>query len=189
MLLNNPELAPEARGKLARALQGSARQMRRLIDDLLDFVEIELGRLRVSKRVEEPVELLEDLRAKYEALARERGITLEWAVDKTVTAVECDRERLLRVLGDWLDNALRFTRPGGRVGLNLTRAGGNETLVYVSDTGPTIPSAQLAHVFDRYWSRPEPVEADGTHAGIGLGLAVAKGVIEAHGGRVSGRRA
>ena len=89
-----------------------------------------------------------------------------------------DRDRLLQVFENLVGNAIKFTKPGGRIALGATVQEG-EIIFSVSDTGRGIASTHLPHVFDRFWQAP------GTERrGMGFGLAIAKGIVEAHGGRV-----
>jgi signal transduction histidine kinase len=89
-----------------------------------------------------------------------------------------DRERILQVLSNLIGNALKFTPPGGSVTVGVERRGG-EARVAILDTGPGIAPGHLPHIFDRFWKHDTPGVK-----GTGLGLFIARGIIEAHGGRV-----
>jgi signal transduction histidine kinase len=89
----------------------------------------------------------------------------------------CDREQLLRLLANLVDNALKFTAPGGSVVVRA-ESGDGSIRVAVSDTGMGIPESQLPHVFERYWRR------DRSARGTGLGLYIAKQIVSAHGGTI-----
>ncbi|MGH7435275.1 MAG: sensor histidine kinase, partial [Polyangiaceae bacterium] len=91
--------------------------------------------------------------------------------------VICDRKRILQVLGNLLDNALKFTPEGGRITVGAMRVG-TFVRVEVTDSGPGIKPELQPHVFCRYWSGAE-------RAGAGLGLFIAQGIVRAHGGRLS----
>ena len=108
-------------------------------------------------------------------VAEDRGIRLVSAVAPDISRVEADRGRLSQALSNLVDNAIKFTPEGGAVRIEVSREGGAVEIT-VADTGPGIPKEQLAHLFDRFW-RPQ-----GSKPGVGLGLAIAKGVAEAHGG-------
>ncbi len=95
--------------------------------------------------------------------------------------VNVDRDRILQVLSNLLGNALKFTPPGGRVQVEA-HAGDAAVIVRVTDTGPGIAADELPHVFDRFWQG-----AKARRAGAGLGLAIAKGIVEAHGGTIFAR--
>lgn len=164
--------------KWVDVILNTADQMNHLIGDLLDLSSIEAGRFtvdpaeqKVSAITNGAVELLEPLAAKKEIRVAAR-------VGEGVTTVWADTGQVLRVLSNLVGNAIKFTPEGGAV---LLTAEGEEdhVLFSVSDTGPGIPAEQQPHVFDRYWqARP------GDRRGAGLGLAIAKGIVEAHGGEI-----
>ena len=168
----------EARKRIT-AIRDLTAQMDRLRQDLLDVTAIEAGRLAV-----EPVEL--DVAAvaaeAVESLAggaAEKGVALAAAVEQGLPRVFADRERVLQVLANLAGNAVKFTPAGGRVEVRA-EGGEGEVRVSVRDSGPGIAPDDLPHVFDRFW------QARSTRrAGAGLGLAIAKGIVEAHGGRIS----
>lgn len=111
-------------------------------------------------------------------LAGERSIELTAQLElPESTPVFCDRERLLQVFSNLIGNAVKFCNPGDRVAVRATLKDG-EVWFSVADTGPGIPPEQAPHIFDRFWS--------GAHkrGGTGLGLFIAKGIVEAHEGRI-----
>jgi signal transduction histidine kinase len=91
---------------------------------------------------------------------------------------ECDRDRVLQVIGNLVSNAVSLGRPGGRVRLGAANGDG-ELLVTVADTGPGIAAADQRRLFERYWRNPET-----RYRGTGLGLAIAQGIVAAHRGRI-----
>jgi signal transduction histidine kinase len=167
----------EARKRIA-AIRDLTAQMDRLRQDLLDVTAIEAGRLAV-----EPGELAVGavIAEAVESLAggaAEKGVALAAAVEQGLPRVFADRERVLQVLANLAGNAVKFTPSGGRVEVSAAREG-DEVRVAVRDTGPGIAAEDLPYVFDRFW------QARSTRrAGAGLGLAIARGIVEAHGGRI-----
>ncbi|MDF1502216.1 hybrid sensor histidine kinase/response regulator [Roseisolibacter sp. H3M3-2] len=175
----DPAQAPE----LAGVVRHSAEWMERIIRDLLDVTAIEAGRLAVDR---EPVplgEVVARAREQFAPLAAERGLTLAVDADAPLPAVDADAERLLQALGNLLGNALKFTPAGGTVTLRAARTAGGARLA-VADTGPGIPAEHQPHLFDRFWQARET-----RRAGAGLGLAIAQGIVQAHGGRIAVRSA
>jgi signal transduction histidine kinase len=168
----------EARKRTA-AIRDLTAQMDRLRQDLLDVAAIEAGRLAV-----EPVELevgavVAEAVESLAGVAAEKGVALSSTVEAGLPRVFADRERVLQVLANLAGNAVKFTPSGGRVEVSAAREG-DEVRVAVHDTGPGIAAEDLSYVFDRFW------QARSTRrAGAGLGLAIAKGIVEAHGGRIS----
>jgi signal transduction histidine kinase len=160
------------------AIRASTLQMERLIRDLLEVKRIEAGHLALQRRAVAPRALLSELREQFAAVAGEREITLEHELDETLPDVFADRDRTKQALSNLIGNALRFTPPGGRIVLEA-RAADHEVRFGVRDTGPGIPRDEAAHVFERFWQG----RRDG-QTGVGLGLAIARGIVQAHGGRI-----
>ena len=116
---------------------------------------------------------VDELRPQAEA----RGLALERNGTRPAGGVQGDEERLLQVLVNLVGNAIKYTPPGGRVGVH-THDLGDDVEVTIEDTGVGIAPDALPRVFDRYW------QASGTRGGSGLGLAIVKSIVEAHGGSV-----
>lgn len=157
----------------------AARQMERLVGDLVDFEQIKLKRLRVERRAHAAASLVSEAVEHLEALAADKSVTLETDASLAVDVL-CDRERVIQVLSNILGNAVKFT-PSGQGVKVVARRIGSTVRFAVIDSGPGLPSEQLAHVFDRFWQGSGSRKAG---LGLGLGLAIAKGIVEAHGGRI-----
>lgn len=156
----------------------SAEQMRRLIQDLLDSAKIEAEGLSVERRRSDAAAILWDAERAARPLCEEKGLRLEARAAAGLPPALCDRERVLQVLSNLLGNAVKFTPPGGSV--SLSAAGEGPWVVFgVADTGPGMPEEMVARIFERRW------RADRTsRESSGLGLYIAKGIVEAHGGRI-----
>ena len=151
--------------------------MKALIDDLLDLARIEAHRFALHLQSVESRDLVEEALLAASPLAEAKRITL--AVELIdAPRLEADPERIFRVLSNLLGNAIKFTPEGGTVTVRAERRGG-ELSITVADTGPGIAADQLPHVFERYW-KAQPA----SQTGAGLGLYIAKGIVEAHGGRI-----
>lgn len=177
MMSENHRL-PEGAGRAAGMIVRAADEMDRLIGDLLDVARIEAGRLSIEPAPTSLAKLLELLDESHAAAAEERGVT--WRVDRPAepVALAVDEARILQALGNLVGNALKFTPEGGEVRALAERTD-EGVRIEIRDTGPGMDETQLAHVFDRFWqARP------GDRRGAGLGLAIARGIIEAHSGRV-----
>ena len=111
-------------------------------------------------------------------LAAGRSILLESECDPGLPLVLFDSARILQVISNLVGNAVKFTPLQGRVCIRCERAGG-EVRFGITDTGPGIPSDQLPHIFRRFWQANSKDKR-----GIGLGLSIAEGIVEAHGGRI-----
>ena len=168
----------EARKRIT-AIRDLTAQMDRLRQDLLDVAAIEAGRLSVEPVPTDVGEVVRDAVTALAELAAHQGVTLTAEVEPRLPHVPADRERVLQVLANLGGNAVKFTPAGGTVVLRAVREG-DGVRVSCADTGPGIAAEDLPHVFDRFW------QARSTRrAGAGLGLAIAKGIVEAHGGRIA----
>jgi signal transduction histidine kinase len=161
------------------AIHRSAERMYRLIHDLLDVAAIEAGQLTVTRSPLAVDVFLTDALELLRPLAAAKRIVLAADVSPGLPPVAADRERVLQVFSNLGGNALKFTPDGGRVDIQAT-ARGAAVAFAVRDTGPGIAPEDLPHVFDRFWQAKKAARA-----GVGLGLAIAKGIIEAHGGSIS----
>jgi PAS domain S-box-containing protein len=178
-LRESPPASEGDRSHLAGAIHDSAEWMQRLIQDLLDVAALEVGRLSLERRPEDVGAIVQKLSAMFDRAAAERQVALRPEVAPGVPAVHGDAERVLQVLANLVGNALKFTEPGGRVDVRIEPRG-DDVLFSVADTGPGIPGEDLPHLFDLYWHARRTAR----HRGSGYGLAIAKGIVEAHGGRI-----
>ena len=160
------------------SIKRSVQRVGRMVEDLLAASTIQAGHFAVRACPESLDVLLGDLVQTLEPMATDQGTTLVTDFPPGLPAVMCDRDRVLQVFGNLCGNAMRVTPRGGSIRVNALRDGAF-ICFQVSDTGPGIPAAQLASVFDRYWQA-----APGSSSGAGLGLFIVKGIIEAHGGKV-----
>jgi hypothetical protein len=106
------------------------------------------------------------------------GLSLDVEAPGSLPLVHADRERIQQLFGNLIENAVKFTPSGGRIRIGATR-GDREVRFFVRDSGPGFPPESLTHIFDRYWRGRRR-----DRRGIGLGLSIARGIVEAHGGRI-----
>lgn len=162
----------------AKRIRRYAARMSRLINDLVDVVSIESGKLATTLERGDAVALLAETVETFQPAASEKGISVELEVVERCLPADFDQERVLQVLSNLVSNALKFTAPGGRIRVRGEPAGG-ELRLSVSDTGPGIPDDLLELVFERFW------QAGGKdRRGLGLGLYICRSIAEAHGGRI-----
>jgi len=181
LLLHSPDPSEQWRAWGRKQVEGIKRQsdrMLRLIRDLLDAASIEAGKLSIEKQSTPVRALTEYALEEFEAAAEEKSLRLEKHLPDDDFAVSCDRDRIVQALSNLIGNALKFTDRGGTVAVRVERVGA-EVLFAVEDSGCGIPQAHLPHVFDRYWQANETARL-----GMGLGLSIAKAIVEAHGGRI-----
>ena len=173
----SPE-AVETRQRSLTRLGRAAAQMQHLIGGLLDFASIEEGTFSVNRR-ELPVrELLDDVLEAHLPLTDARSLRLEVVGAIPEGHLSGDPARLLQIFSNLIGNAIKFTPANGRIALRVTEESGAWKLS-IEDSGCGIAPDHLPHIFDRYWQ----AKAAGRH-GVGLGLSIAKGIVEAHGGRL-----
>jgi signal transduction histidine kinase len=162
----------------AEAIEGVTARMEFLIKSMLDVATMEAGRFSVTWAPCDVDGVLREALAMFEGPAASRHIELEGTSDGERLAIFADRERVLQVLSNLLGNALKFTPERGRVAVDAERRG-EMVLFTVADTGPGIPKDDAPHIFERFWKH----EIRGKK-GTGLGLFIAKGIVDAHGGRI-----
>jgi len=170
---------PERRSvKPAQVMERAAKRMDRLIQDLVDVAVMESGQLTVERARLSARELIVGVADIERPLASSSSLELRVEVDRDVPDVWGDRDRLLQVFENLIGNAIKFTKAGGCI--TVGAASKNDEVIFrVADTGSGIAPENLPRVFDRFWQATRA----GRH-GAGLGLAICKGIVEAHGGRI-----
>jgi signal transduction histidine kinase len=176
-LLLEPELPPAKRDELLGVLRRSVQQMNRLIQDLLDATRIAAGRLSMDFREVAVGELLHQTESMFRDAAQRRHLSLDIDPDGAMQ-VRADPDRVQQVLGNLLSNAVKFTPERGTIRVSAHGTEG-DVVFEVHNSGPAIAPEELAHLFERYW---QARNAD--RRGIGLGLTISKGIVDAHGGRI-----
>jgi PAS domain S-box-containing protein len=157
----------------------SAEQMNRLISDLLDVSAIELGRLSLDPAPCSVEKLLTDALLMFRPLAADKQIRILVDAPTGIPDIIVDSERLLQVLGNLVGNSIKFSPPGSRVRLVARSTDSDEIRLCVADEGPGIPEEAIPAIFEMYRQR-----SPGRRAGAGLGLGIARAIVEAHGGRI-----
>ncbi|MGH7504679.1 MAG: ATP-binding response regulator [Longimicrobiales bacterium] len=177
LLLEVP-LDEEQRAKQLGIIRRTAERMNRLIQDLLDVSRMEAGRFSVEALPDRVGTLIDEALEMLEPLAAGRGVTLVDGANDRDRRVLADHDRILQVLSNLVGNAVKFTPAGGSVMIGV-EADGDAMRFSVRDQGPGIPAEHLDRIFDRFW------QADRKGGeGAGLGLAIARGIVEAHRGRI-----
>jgi signal transduction histidine kinase len=175
---------PETVARYLALCQHEIGRMSSLIDDLFELAKIDAGRMEIFCENSSLLDLVSDTLEGFSLRAETRGVALKGSVSPRVDPVWMAPEKISRVLHNLLENAIRHTPPGGRVNL-VADLMGRDVLVVVEDTGAGIPADDLDHVFDRFFRGEESRAREGPEeGGAGLGLAIAKGLVEAHGGRI-----
>lgn len=176
------KIEPEGQGqRVHRAVDVMLRasnQMERLIADLLDYACIDAGGLVVQRQLNEVKHLLDDTLSMLAPVASHKKQQLHYQ-QKTDIQIFCDHERILQVLGNLVSNACRFTPEQGRIDI-IVQKKNDEAMFTVQDTGPGVLQEEVQYVFERGWQSSKRMQGGGS----GLGLTIAKALVEAHGGKI-----
>jgi PAS domain S-box-containing protein len=165
--------------KQVEIIRRSVEQMTALTQDLLEVSSLESGSVEMHPRACAPATLLGAADEMFRPVAEDQGIALRvHPAEEGATACRADYGRILQVYGNLVGNALKFTPAGGRVELGAARAA-DYVRFWVRDTGPGIEREHLPRLFDRFWQARR-----GGKAGAGLGLSIARSIVEAHGGQI-----
>jgi two-component system, NtrC family, sensor kinase len=162
-----------------RDILASGKHQLALINDVLDLAKVEAGRIELERSMFPVSKAVIDAVTLVRARATQRGIALNEQIDPQLGHVEADQRKVKQVLVNLLSNAVKFTPSGGRVGVRAYRENG-EVAIAVSDTGPGIAPDEMRLIFREFG---QTASARG-HEGTGLGLALAKRIVELHGGRI-----
>ena len=163
--------------KRTTSIQRSARRMARLIGDLLDVAAIDAGKLTIVPEPGDAAALVRETVEAFQPVAAASAISLESEAAATAVPLVFDYGRALQVLANLVGNALQATNAGGRVRVRVA-ATPDAVQFGVTDTGPGIESDRVDEIFERHW------QARTARRGLGLGLYIAKNIVDAHGGRI-----
>ncbi|MBK9264325.1 MAG: HAMP domain-containing histidine kinase [Polyangiaceae bacterium] len=172
------EAASPQQARQIAAIRRSAGEMNQIIEDLVDASSIDAGGLLLGQDVYDAAEIVQEAFAAATASASDKSITVEANIADGLPLLYVDRSRLLQVFSRIVGNALRFMPKTGSLTIGAERIG-QAVRFYVTDSGPGVPESQRPFVFSR---RPPPERR--TCRGTGLGMFVAKGIVEAHGGHI-----
>lgn len=162
------------------AIAKSADSQRKLVEDLLDTARIVSGKLRLEPHLIDLPELVRGSIATIDLTADNKQIKLDVQISENLGVVRADADRLRQVMWNLLSNAVKFTPPGGRVGVRADRAG-DIIVIEVSDTGRGVSPESIARIFDRF---VQTDRGDASRGGLGLGLSIARQLVELHGGTI-----
>lgn len=172
-------LAQKDRDNLARVLK-NAERLGHFVTNLLEMAKVERGKLDYTPKSADLAQLVEDAVLFFAPKAKEAGLTLEFQAQPALPMMRLDHDLITHVLTNLLSNALKFTRPGGRVVVTVRRQNGSvETAV--QDTGVGIGPEDLKRIFAPFERVKNPLRA----TGVGLGLSISKSIVEMHGGTIT----
>lgn len=166
----------------AEKIRRSADQMKRMIEDLLDFSKIQSGKLSIQKHIEKPYAVIEIAFEMMKAQAEEKGLKFTFSASPELPDILCDKERIVQALANLVGNAIKFTDKGGRIHMSVEESQ-SDVRFSVTDTGIGISKENLPKIFNRYW-QAQRSKGEGGSPGAGLGLSITNGIIEAHDGKI-----
>jgi signal transduction histidine kinase len=178
-MLRGGRLAPEMNGRALEIIERNSKVASQLLADMLDISRIVAGKLRIERAPVDLQALVQTTVDSYRWVAEEKGVRLVGPLPGPAAYVNADPERLQQVVGNLLGNAIKFTPAGGQATIGVVREDG-EVRVSVEDNGVGIRADLLPHVFERYRQGDSGLSRH--HRGLGLGLAIARHVIEMHDG-------
>ena len=175
-------ITPDRHAAVLETIERNAMAQQQLIEDVLDVSRVVTGKLRIEVQSVDLAQVIDEALETVTPAANAKGIRLQPTIERGAARVAGDAQRLRQVVWNLLSNAVKFTPRDGRVRVRLQQVGAHVELT-VSDTGEGIASEFLPFLFERFR------QADGalsrTHGGLGLGLAISRHLVEAHGGRIS----
>jgi PAS domain S-box-containing protein len=185
-ILKEGSLDPPTAARAAETIARNAQAQGQLVSDILDMQRVVSGKMRLDVQDLDLLDVLEKAVDTVRPSAQAKGIEVRMMMDPLAGQGRGDPARLQQVAWNLLANAVKFTPRGGRVDVRLQRAGSMAELV-VADTGPGVPPDFLPYVFDRF--RQADSSATRAHGGLGLGLSIARALVELHGGTVQAANA
>ena len=171
----------ETRERYYRTIRADIIGLNQLIDDLFELSQLDSGGLKLAIHPASLSDLISDSIESFHALATQRAIQLVGQVEENVDPVPLNPQKVSRLLTNLLGNALRHTPTGGIICV-LAQRDARQVVVTVRDSGPGFPEADLARIFEKFY-RGEQARSRAT-GGAGLGLAIARGIVQAHGGEI-----
>ena len=181
-LMDGTASTPYEQKQSAQVIYNEAGRMYRMVLNLLDLARLDAGIADLQRAPVDLSALLNGVGERFEPQARQAGVTLEVRA-AGLPSITGDGDRLAQVFNNLVDNALKYTSSGGRVGVSAVPAG-DAVEISVADTGAGIPPESLPHIFERFY-QVDPSRTGGVHHGAGLGLAIVGEIVRAHGGKMS----
>lgn len=177
ILLEETELEPETRSEFLTRIQRQAHQLSEMVSNLLDISKFDEGKLELSREPVSMRDLTYQMILKLQGFAHQQEISLESNLPPSLPPVIGDRQRLEQVLTNLIGNAIKFTEAGGQVMISATTTE-SEIMIEISDTGQGMPPEVEERIFSKYYHTHTQL------SGSGLGLHIAKKIIDGHGGRI-----
>lgn len=167
---------------LLRLSYNSAERLAAMVGNLLDVSRMEAGNMEYEMAARDLMPLIQGVIDEFEVQAHEKGIRLKLESDQPSVSVECDKERIMQVIGNLLENALKFSPNHGEIVTRVTKGSNGSILTTVTDSGPGVPDDHKGKIFRKFHQVKQGKKMAGQ--GVGLGLAICKTIVEAHQGEI-----
>ena len=184
-LIDSPGLSPEDAHPMLLVMNKHSRRLNALVEDLLILARLESREEKLTLAPLEVGNFLRESVADWKLRAAEKKIVLTAELSPGLPRITADSFRLEQVMGNLIDNAIKYTEPGGRVWLRAQPLG-EAVEIRIEDTGLGIPEADLPRIFERFYRADKARSRE--HGGTGLGLSIVKHIVLAHGGSVRAER-
>jgi two-component system phosphate regulon sensor histidine kinase PhoR len=179
-LLDGAHANPEVANKFLQTIDRNAERLKLLIEDLLTISELESGRVKLNQHAVPLDAVVKKVLDDFKSRAGAKNVNL--CQETAGLRVRADSDRLEQVLGNLVDNAIKYGRPEGKVRVGARAVDGGHVEVFVQDDGPGIPAESLGRVFERFYRVDKARSRE--QGGTGLGLSIVKHIVQSHGGRV-----
>ena len=184
-MLRTGVIPSEGQPRALEVIERNSAMLAQIVDDILDVSRIISGKFKLAIDAVDLRQLIADAMSTVTPAAERKGVRLRSSVDAAIETVEADADRLQQVLWNLLTNAVKFTPSGGTVDVTVSPLGGGGVEIAVRDTGRGIPAEFLPHLFERF--RQADSRSVREHGGLGLGLSIARSIVEMHGGTIHAR--
>src|SRR6185369_8780162 len=182
LLQEIPGALNEQQKSLIHLSYNSAERLAAMVGNLLDMSRMEAGTMEYRMAATDMVPLMKSVVEEFEVQAQEKDIRFRLECAQPSIVVECDRDRILQVIGNLFENALKFSPTGAEIATHVGPGKGNEILITVSDSGPGVPDGHKDKIFTKFHQVKQGKKMSGQ--GVGLGLAICKTIVEAHHGQI-----
>jgi len=172
----------EQQQSLIQLSNNSAERLAAMVGNLLDVSRMEAGAMEYQMGAHDIIPVIKAVMDEFDVQAREKEIRFQLQCDQPSVFVECDRERIVQVIGNLYENALKFSPNGNEIVTRVAHGNGREILISVCDSGPGIPDDHKEKVFQKFHQVKYGKKVAGQ--GVGLGLAICKTIVEAHRGEI-----
>ena len=169
----------EAAKDFLSRIEAEVDRMTQLVAELTELSRIETGKVELQLEPVNVNSLVEEVIAQLKPQVERQNLTLDMALGDDLPVTQADKERIRQVMLNLIHNAIKFNRPGGSI-RTTTKLSADSVILEISDTGTGIAKDDLPHVFERFYK----ADKSRTGQGSGMGLAIAKHVVEAHGGKI-----